>query len=295
MADPHNGGHGTADLLRRFRDLYDKKKTNVAPIIWFDGPDGVGKTTQSQRFARWLSDVLGQPVPWIPNQLKSGWQGEFRELLFENVSDMSNRTEALQMLALHSMVHDEIHRQLDEGAAFVVVDRWVLSFWAYQLIGKGIHEKDPEFTRWTEWFAEQLTPLCGILMTGDSELLDQRMLGRPGAKEVYERDPDYVLTVRQAYLNMRLNFHHDDVPEKVRKNALVHTRLLLDHQEAGNPVTEDEISSRLQQQFHDYLNSLWSIAEHQLFLSDGLTALAESPKHKTDKVLYIHPESSARN
>lgn len=112
------------------------------PLIVLEGPEGAGKTTQLRLLAEWLGsrdvDVIavrepgGTPVG-----------DEIRRILLDHPeSDIHPRAEALLFMASRAqLVQRELLPALATGH-FVLLDRFFLSTYAYQVAGRGLPEQE---------------------------------------------------------------------------------------------------------------------------------------------------------
>ena len=111
------------------------------PFIVFEGPEGVGKTTQLRMLSEWLS-ARGQTVVAVREPGGTPLGDEIRRLLLDPQSDIAPRAESLLFMASRAqLVEREIVPALEAGAT-VLLDRYFLSTYAYQVAGRGLpHEE----------------------------------------------------------------------------------------------------------------------------------------------------------
>ncbi len=109
-------------------------------LIVFEGAEGAGKSTQLRR----LADCLGAAARNVVAVREPGGTivgDEIRRVLLDPESDIVPRAEALLFMASRAqLVEREIRPALDEGAV-VLVDRFFLSTYAYQGVGRGLPEE----------------------------------------------------------------------------------------------------------------------------------------------------------
>jgi dTMP kinase len=111
------------------------------PLIVFEGPEGVGKTTQVAKLAERLS-AAGKTVVTLREPGGTPLGDEVRRLLLDPKSEVSPNAEALLFMASRAqLVQKKIRPALAEGA-FVILDRFFLSTYAYQIAGRGLPEAD---------------------------------------------------------------------------------------------------------------------------------------------------------
>lgn len=107
-------------------------------FVVFEGVEGVGKSTQAQLFAGWLSELR------IPHRLAREPGGTavgeaIREVLLDaRGPGMSAESELLLMLAARAAFVREVVRPTLESGAVMVADRFDLSTFAYQGVGRGL-------------------------------------------------------------------------------------------------------------------------------------------------------------
>ena len=105
----------------------------------FDGIDGVGKSTQFDRFCQWLTEQ-GHRVVTCRDPGSTPLGESLRELLLHSGPErpIGDRAEMLMYMAARAQLVEEIiHPALDEGAV-VVSDRYLLANLAYQAHAGGL-------------------------------------------------------------------------------------------------------------------------------------------------------------
>lgn len=111
------------------------------PLIVLEGPEGAGKTTQLRRITRWLDE---RHVPVIAAREPGGTPlgDEIRRLLLDPASDIVPRTESLLFMASRAQL---VQREIVPALAtnqIVLLDRFFLSTYAYQVAGRGLPENE---------------------------------------------------------------------------------------------------------------------------------------------------------
>ncbi|HEX5435986.1 MAG TPA: dTMP kinase [Gemmatimonadaceae bacterium] len=110
-------------------------------LIVFEGAEGAGKTTQIGRLSIALS-ALGVPHTAMREPGGTPLGDEIRRLLLDPAREMAPRTEALLFLASRAqLVADELRPRLAAGE-LLLLDRFVLSTYAYQVAGRGLPEHE---------------------------------------------------------------------------------------------------------------------------------------------------------
>jgi len=108
-------------------------------LIVLEGAEGAGKSTQLRRLADCLV-AAGRNVVAVREPGGTVVGDDIRRILLDPQSDIVPRAEALLFMASRAqLVEREIRPALDEGA-IVLVDRFFLSTYAYQGVGRGLDE-----------------------------------------------------------------------------------------------------------------------------------------------------------
>lgn len=110
-------------------------------LIVLEGPEAVGKSTQLRRLVEWMRgsglDVLslrepgGTPVG-----------DDLRRIVLDPAASLSPRTEALLFMASRAELVEQVIRPALEAKRVVVLDRFFLSTYAYQIFGRGLSAED---------------------------------------------------------------------------------------------------------------------------------------------------------
>jgi dTMP kinase len=109
-------------------------------LIVLEGADGVGKTTQVERLVTRLRE---HGIPGMSFREPGGTPlGErIRGILLDLAGGVNDRAELLLFLAARSQLVPEVAKELSAGRT-VVLDRFFLSTYAYQIAGRGLPEED---------------------------------------------------------------------------------------------------------------------------------------------------------
>ena len=109
-------------------------------LIVFEGAEGVGKSTQVQRLAEHLA-MLGVPRTVLREPGGTELGEEIRRLLLEASHDIHPRAEALLFMAARAQIAHRVRDELALGRV-VLMDRFFLSTYAYQVAGRGLPEAE---------------------------------------------------------------------------------------------------------------------------------------------------------
>lgn len=110
-------------------------------LIVFEGIEGAGKTTQILRLtARLAAAGVASDTYREPGGTPLG--DEIRRVLLDPVSEIAPRSEALLFMASRAeLIERKIRPQLAAGRV-VLLDRFTLSTYAYQVFGRGLDERE---------------------------------------------------------------------------------------------------------------------------------------------------------
>jgi dTMP kinase len=152
-------------------------------LIVFEGGEGSGKSTQLRLLSR---DLERRSVRHVCLREPGGTPlgTEVRRLLLDRTSDIVPRAEALLFMASRAqLVEREILPALERGE-LVLLDRFFLSTYAYQIAGHGLAEDD---VRGANRFATGgLSPELTLLFTFPVEAGLARAARRPAAHDRME-------------------------------------------------------------------------------------------------------------
>lgn len=108
-------------------------------LIVLEGAEGVGKTTQLRRLAaRMQLAGIAHATLREPGGTATG--DEIRRLLLDSALHITARAEALLFMASRAQLVDEVIRPAIDRGEFVLLDRFFLSTYAYQIAGRGLDE-----------------------------------------------------------------------------------------------------------------------------------------------------------
>lgn len=108
-------------------------------LIVFEGPEGVGKTTQLRRLAARLG-ALGMSCVTYREPGGSALGDAVRALLLDPAAQITPAAEALLFMASRAQLVREGIRAALDGGRVVLLDRFFLSTYAYQVAGRGLPE-----------------------------------------------------------------------------------------------------------------------------------------------------------
>jgi len=170
---------------------------DTGAFVCFEGVDGSGKSTQSDRLAAWLREQGHRVVrTFEPGDTEVG--RKLRSIVLSpETGAISDRTEALLYAADKAEhVHSVVQPALDRGEV-VVTDRYVDSTLAYQGAGRALDPDDLE--RVARWATHDLRPHLTVVL----DLEPEHGLGRFAERDRIEQESlDFHQRVREGFLRM---------------------------------------------------------------------------------------------
>ena len=165
-------------------------------LIVFEGVEGAGKSTQLERLADQLARA-GVPHRSFREPGGTPLGDEIRRLLLDPATQISARAEALLFMASRAqLVARELSPALAAGTV-VLLDRFFLSTYAYQIAGRGLPDAEVRATNLMA--TEGLVPDLTLLLTLRSREGLQRA-ARRGARDRMERADDaFHVSVERAF------------------------------------------------------------------------------------------------
>ena len=109
-------------------------------LLVFEGTEGAGKTTQLHGLAERLVAV-GIPHRRFREPGGTPLGESVRRILLDSALDIDPRAEALLFMAARAQLADLVREELGRGT-LVLLDRFFLSTYAYQVAGRGLPEDD---------------------------------------------------------------------------------------------------------------------------------------------------------
>ena len=166
-------------------------------FIVFDGPDGCGKTTQCQRFAREAADA-GVPVCLVRDPGGTEIGEQIRNVLLSTDNhDMDVRCEMLLYMASRAqLVAEHVAPALQQGE-LVLADRFISSTLAYQGVAGGVARSD--ILDAGRIAVGRCWPDLVVLFDLDEPTATARRRRPPDRIE--QKDAAYHRAVRQAFLD----------------------------------------------------------------------------------------------
>lgn len=165
-------------------------------LVVFEGVEGSGKSTQVRLLLSRLEQEKMQAVG-IREPGTSPVGNAIRELLLDPAYDMDARAEALLFLAARAQLVSRELQALLNTVPLVVCDRFMLSTYAYQGVGRGLGvDSIRELNRFA---TGGLVPDVTVLLEVDPELGLQRAANRGAADRMEAAGAEFHVRVAEAF------------------------------------------------------------------------------------------------
>lgn len=165
-------------------------------LIVFEGPEGAGKTTQSHRLEEWLA-ARGATCVAVREPGGTALGDAIRTLVLDSGPDVGARAEALLFMASRAQVMDEVIAPALTRNATVLMDRFFLSTYAYQIAGRGLSEALVRSAN--ELATGSHVPDLTLLLTASAEQRRVRREQRGAADRMELAGADFHARVEHAF------------------------------------------------------------------------------------------------
>jgi dTMP kinase len=150
-------------------------------LIVFEGPEGAGKTTQLRLLCDWLA-AHQLPFTGVREPGGTALGNEIRRMLLEPGREINARAEALLFMASRAQLIGEVVKPALERGDLVLADRFFLSTYAYQVVGRGLPFEEVRAAN--RLATAGLVPDLTILLTLPAAVRDARVAARGGADRI---------------------------------------------------------------------------------------------------------------
>ena len=166
-------------------------------LVVFEGTEGVGKTTQVTRLVRRLEGA-GIATDRFREPGGTPLGDQIRELLLDPAaSDIRPRAEALLFMAARAQLADRVRSRLHDGRV-VLLDRFFLSTYAYQIAGRGL---PADAVRQANALAvDDLVPDVTLLLACDLDVARARTASRGDLDRMEQESRDFHERVTLGFL-----------------------------------------------------------------------------------------------
>jgi dTMP kinase len=200
-------------------------------LIVLEGPEAVGKTTQMRRLVDWLR-AAGLEVISLREPGGTPVGDDLRRIVLDPAASLSPRTEALLFMASRAELVEQVIRPSLAAKKVVVLDRFFLSTFAYQIFGRGLPAEDVRAANRfaTGGLVPDLTLLLSMPLAESLKRLERR---RSGHDRIEKASRDFHERVAAAFEVFASRAWQDANPECGRITAV------------DAIGTEDEVFGRL--------------------------------------------------
>jgi dTMP kinase len=164
-------------------------------FVSFDGVDGAGKSTQIERFCRWLT-AQGRDVVTCRDPGGTPLGEHIREILLGSTTPIHRRAEMLLFMASRAQLVEEFIRPALAAGKTVVSDRYLLANIVYQAHAGGLNADEVRAVG--EIAIAGVRPTLTFLLDIDPEIAVQRIGRAPDRMEAFGLD--YQRRVREGFL-----------------------------------------------------------------------------------------------
>lgn len=165
-------------------------------LVVFEGPEAAGKTTQLRLVCDWLA-AHQRPYTGVREPGGTALGNEIRHMLLEPGREMNARAEALLFMASRAELIAEVVMPALARGELVLADRFFLSTYAYQVVGRGLPFDE---VRAANGLATAgLVPDLTILLTVPAAVRDARIIARGGADRIESAGDAFHAQVERAF------------------------------------------------------------------------------------------------
>lgn len=165
-------------------------------LLVFEGAEGAGKTTQVARLVRRLA-AAGVPHAHFREPGGTPVGDEIRGILLDPDNVVAPRAEALLFMAARAQLMARAGAHL-AGGEVVVLDRFFLSTYAYQVAGRGLPADDVRAAN--RLATEGVVPDLTVLLVADPAGARARMVARGDLDRMEREDATFHARVGDAFL-----------------------------------------------------------------------------------------------
>jgi dTMP kinase len=179
-------------------------------LIVFEGVEGVGKTTQWKR----LRDVFTQSGHSVVSLREPGGTpvgDAIRTIVLNSPIAVSDRAEALLFAASRAEIISEVIQPALQRGDIVLLDRFLLSTYAYQGAGRGIRMKDLQSIN--AFATRDVTPDLTMLLHMPVSSALHRANQRSAADRIEREDSAFHARVADAFMRATTAEWQDQHPE----------------------------------------------------------------------------------
>jgi dTMP kinase len=179
-------------------------------LVVFEGAEGVGKSTQVDLLLRRLQDAGIAAVSFRePGGTAVG--DRIREILLRPGNEISPATEALLFMASRAELCEREIAPAIAAGKIVVLDRFFLSTYAYQIVGRGLDEEDVR--RANRLATGGLVPDLTVLLDYPVRSGLERASGRGSSDRMEQLDAEFHERIGRAFATFATDEWSAEHPE----------------------------------------------------------------------------------
>jgi len=200
-------------------------------LIVLEGPEAVGKSTQLRRLVEWLRGA-GLEVLSLREPGGTPVGDDLRRIVLDPAASLSPRTEALLFMASRAELVDQVIQPALAARKVVVLDRFFLSTYAYQIHGRGLASEDVRAANRfaTNGLVPDLTVLLRMPLAESLRRLERRRAGQDRIEKASRDFHERVAGAFETFASEEWQQSHPECGRVVGINAM---------------GTEDEVFGRL--------------------------------------------------
>jgi dTMP kinase len=179
-------------------------------LIVFEGPEGAGKTTQLRLLGEWLA-AQGRAYTGVREPGGTALGNEIRRMLLEPGRAIDARAEALLFMASRAQLIAEVIQPALAQGELVLADRFFLSTYAYQVVGRGLPLEDVRAGN--RLATGGLVPDLTVLLTLPAAIRDARTRARGSADRIEGAGDAFHDRVERAFAECALPAWQSAHPE----------------------------------------------------------------------------------
>jgi dTMP kinase len=165
-------------------------------LIVLEGQESAGKSTQAPRLLRWLAE-RGVDAILVREPGGTDVGEKIRELVLHVPYQLTAATEALLFMASRAELVDRVIEPALRGGRTVVIDRFFLSTYAYQVAGRGL---DADLVASANALATQgLVPDLTVVLTLSARERRARLDRRGGHDKIEREGQEFHARVDSAF------------------------------------------------------------------------------------------------
>ncbi|HJR42911.1 MAG TPA: dTMP kinase [Gemmatimonadaceae bacterium] len=165
-------------------------------LIVLEGAEGVGKTTQLRRLDEWLG-ALEVPHLCLREPGGTALGNDIRRILLDRSRHLGPRAEALLFMASRAQLMEELVLPAVGEGKVVVLDRFFLSTYAYQIAGRGLPGRE---IQWANALATHETvPDLTIVLRVPERERERRTTSRGEADRIELAGDEFHQRVERAF------------------------------------------------------------------------------------------------